>query len=285
MNFTLRWVALRAPQTSVDRGRPERRHCLDLVEDLLPLPTVPVQFHNHAGRQIRFVGQELVGLPAHRIEVGDDSQRDPLAGHHPTVRLDAVIAGIVPVPVPIADPVVRIQFRNVGQPVRQAAVYGLDQPVVEIAQQLTAPTTAQGAEVVGVRRGARETQPMLLEKTPAAGRGLQDTVDAQVDEIQVREFRTGTGMRTVRHQGGDGLEEGVVHGAGIRGSSHRGRFWGTSTPSSLFLGLIRLSTAFSKAWNPRGTLAMSTRGRPAPSPLCHPHTCAPSRFTHTDPRG
>ena len=54
---------------------------LDLVEHLFRFPSSAVQFHDHPGRQVHFVGQELVLLAGLRVGVRD--QAHPMAGARP----------------------------------------------------------------------------------------------------------------------------------------------------------------------------------------------------------
>lgn len=45
--------------------------------------------------------------------------------------------------------------------------------------------------------------PVFLEESSTAGRGFQNPLDAQADEVQIGERRAGPGRRAVEHQGSD----------------------------------------------------------------------------------
>src|ERR1035437_9424918 len=78
---------------------------LDLVEHLFRFPSSPVQLHDHPGRQVHFVGQELVLLAGLRVGVIDKAHQMSCARPNAPVLGHSVVAHVGRVPRYALNPV------------------------------------------------------------------------------------------------------------------------------------------------------------------------------------
>ena len=101
------------------------------VEDLLNVPAPPVEFGQHAGRQIRFVGQKFKRLAPRRIQITDQAQRMTGAGFDPHVFHGPMIAPIGAIPSGAFHPLQNLVFLGAAQETDRTFVPAAP-PAVEI---------------------------------------------------------------------------------------------------------------------------------------------------------
>jgi len=118
---------------------------LDLVEDFLRFPAPAVEFDDHARRQVRFVGQELVDRARERILIHDPPQLVvAVPGLHLAVHEDAPVDRVSRIPHrvlgPREDHVLFDPADEIGRALPAAAV-----PVAEIDAGLVVDDQHAGA--------------------------------------------------------------------------------------------------------------------------------------------
>ena len=108
-----------------------------------------------------------------------------------------------------------------------------------------APRAVQAGEVVRCLERKVESRAVFLKEAAPAGNLFQDALNADPDPSRVRDLGTGVGVLGCLGEAGDGGEEGVVNGGGVRCSRHWSNFGGTCLRQAYLLSLYAFPRDFS----------------------------------------